>query len=168
MSILHKKHIFTHVVIGIILILMIVALVIYPLEIEGRSLVIIQHNNNAQKQNQNVRLSDESRAISNAERQVENASSAVQKSRQDVANAYIPRGEFQSTSRWYDIQQSEEALDRAQRNYREADSSLYLLKRISESNARERRIDDQRRFNHHIKSKIKEPPYQQSDLDDED
>lgn len=164
---LNKKHIFTHLVIGIILILIVVLLILYPLEIEGRTLVIIQHDNSAQRQHQHFRLIDDNLAIRNATRHKEETSIAVQRAQQEVANAYIPRSDFQASSRWYDIQRAEEGLDRAQRDYREADSTLYLFKRIEESDIREQRLIDEKRASAHVKSKIKEPPYQQYDLDED-
>jgi hypothetical protein len=164
MAAFNKKHIFTHIWVVIMIALIALALLIYPLEGEGRTLIIIKHDNSAQRNAMSPSLSRESREISQARRNVERKERQVERARQDVANAYIPRSELYQTTRYYDIQNAQSKLYNAQNELRAADNDLYWRKRIHESNERERLLNIQIRENKKLYKKIQNnPPYQEYD-----
>ncbi|MBI2792467.1 MAG: hypothetical protein HYX61_10960 [Gammaproteobacteria bacterium] len=164
MATFNKKHLFTHIWVVIMLALIALALLIYPSEGEGRTLIIIKHDNAAKRNATSPSLSRDSREISQARRNIERKQRQVERARQDVANAYIPRSELYQTTRFYDIQNAENQLYNAQMDLRAADNDLYWRKRIRESNERERQLNIQKRENKKIYKKIQNnPPYQEYD-----
>ncbi len=143
MAISSRKHILAPLSLLILLLCVAVILALIPLDVNGRSpLVINQHNNNAQssryEDSQNVRR------IQDAQRRVDEARMNVDKARNDVWNSYIPISPPYANDRLYNMNRAQFELDRAQSELRMRDNDLYFEKRLLESNQREQRLQQQR------------------------
>ncbi len=169
MVMIRKKHLFMHIGVIIIVLMLAFLLALLPLEADGRTLVIIEHNNSAQRYQQSHSLSQESRNINLDRRRTDRAQREVDRAQRDVANAYLPRGQFQQSSRYYDIQRAESDLYDAQNNLRAVDNDVYFDKRLRESDERDAKLANQiKEAKRHNKPIINEPPYQVRHEDDDD